>query len=104
VSEQNQKRHYSFYRYKIILDNPLPLPYNTPVIIYTDHARLRLKQRAIEESQILETVSKPDEVLKSFEKRSVARKRFSGKILEVVFTKQNNDLVIITAYFLKEAK
>jgi len=73
------------------------------VIIYTRHAKERLSQRKIPESFIEQTLSSPSsEIISSFGKRKIARKVFDKKILEVVFKEENNDMAVITAYWVME--
>jgi len=72
-------------------------------LIYTNHSKIRIKQRNLKIQQIEKTVIKPDKILPSFKGRSLAQKNFSGQILEVVFRKQENNIIIIIAYWLKEA-
>lgn len=69
-------------------------------IEFSDHAKARLLQRSIPEKaarSILETNSSS-----SYRGRLIYQATFGGKILEVVVTKEDNKLVIITAYFLEQ--
>ena len=70
--------------------------------IYTKHANLRIEQRNLSKAQIEQTVKNPDKILPSFRGRSLVQKDFSGKKLEVVYKKQNDTVIIITAYRLTE--
>lgn len=71
--------------------------------IYTKHSKVRIKQRNLKSQQIEETIIEPDKVTSSFRGRLIAQKNFSGQTLEVIFKKQGNNVIIITAYWLKEA-
>ena len=71
--------------------------------IYTKHSKVRIKQRNLKSQQIEETIIEPDKVTSSFKGRLITQKNFSGETLEVIFKKQGNNVIIITAYWLKEA-
>lgn len=70
--------------------------------IWTKHLNLRMKQREFSKKEIEETIINPDNKLSSFRKREIAQKNFKDKTLEVVFKKENDKIIIITAYWLKE--
>jgi hypothetical protein len=72
------------------------------VILYTKHAKLRIKQRELSTKQIEETIKGPDNILPSFKNRQLLRKDFSGKTLEIAIVKEESDIIILTAYWLKE--
>ncbi len=75
------------------------------MIIYTKHSETRLLQRNIEKKKIQKTILNPDKKITSFRKRWLARKKFADLELEVVFIPEDNDFIIITAYWLyKENK
>lgn len=69
--------------------------------IFTKHVGLRIEQRALDKELIKETLQKPDRVLSGLFGRNLAQKDFGSKTLEVVYVKENDDFIIITAYFLK---
>lgn len=72
-------------------------------IEFSEHAREQLKRRKIARKHALETI-RDGKTGKSFKARIVYRKEIKNKILEVVATKENRKLVIITAYYLYENK
>jgi len=57
-----------------------------------------VKQRKLSKNKIEKVILQPDKSLPSFKGRFVAQKNFSGNILEVVYKKENNHIVILTAY------
>jgi hypothetical protein len=59
-----------------------------------------MKQREFSKKQIEETIIKPDNKFLSFGKREIVQKNFKNKTLEVVFKKENDKIIIITAYWL----
>jgi hypothetical protein len=67
---------------------------------YTQHAKLRIRQRKISTTFIESALAAPDKTHLSFSKRIVARKSFNGKTLEIVYKKENATLIILTAYWL----
>lgn len=71
-------------------------------IIFSDHAKSQRIERKISKKFVLETVKNPQTRLKSFRNRTLLQKRFSDKILEVVTVIEDNNLVIITQYWLEE--
>lgn len=72
------------------------------VILYTKHAKPRIKQRELSPKQIAETIKRPDKILPSFKNRQLLRKDFSGKTLEIALVREKSDIIILTAYWLKE--
>jgi translation initiation factor IF-3 len=71
--------------------------------IYTKHAKLRINQRELSKKQIEGTVINSNKILYSFKGRLIAQRNFGTKTLEVIYKKLNGVIVIITAYYLKEA-
>lgn len=72
------------------------------MFVYTQHAKLRLQQRKINNAEIESAVLSPNEILPSFGNCRIARKRIEAETLEVVFKSKNEDIVIITAYWLQK--
>ncbi len=70
------------------------------LIIFSDHAKARLKQRHISEQFVLEAIKRPDSRKISSRNRRLYRRRYGDKILEVVVITEKADLIIITQYWL----
>lgn len=70
-------------------------------IVYTDHTKIRMKQRGITQEDIKLTLRSPDRIFPSFGGRKCARKIIRGETLEVVFVKENDEIVVITTYWLE---
>ena len=70
--------------------------------IYTKHANFRISQRELSKGKINATVAHPNKEVPGFKGRLIAQKNFGNKTLEVVYKKLNGEVVIITAYWLKE--
>lgn len=51
---------------------------------------------------IIEAVKRPEEVLQSFGGRKLRRRRFDGRILEVVTITGDSDITVVTQYWLDE--
>ena len=69
------------------------------MIILTAHAKEQMIKRKIIYVWVYETIKSPDIVKHNFHK-TYAIKRLNGKVLKVVYIKDNN-IKIITTYFLK---
>lgn len=72
------------------------------MFIYTKHANLRIKQRNLLLKQIEETLISPNKILSAFRGRQIAQKTFGRQVLEVVFKKEKDNIIILTAYWLEE--
>jgi hypothetical protein len=70
-------------------------------ITYTDHARMRMRQRDIAEKDTEMVLSSPNSAFSSFGGRKCLRKTIGDKTLEVVFVKENDQTVLVTAYWLE---
>ena len=67
----------------------------------TNHARLRMQQRGIEESSVASAIMDPDEIDDSFGKRKLVRKAIGENTLEVVYIEED-EIVVITVYWSEE--
>jgi hypothetical protein len=56
-----------------------------------------MKWRGISEHELNEVLSAPDEVIDSIRGRKKARKRISGRDIEIVFKEEDVRVVIVTA-------
>jgi hypothetical protein len=71
-------------------------------VIFSNHAKERLKQREIPSHKVVSTVRNSEKVLISFRARKLFRKRFGDKMLEVIAVEENSVFEVITAYYLEE--
>ncbi|KKR34100.1 MAG: hypothetical protein UT63_C0006G0018 [Candidatus Gottesmanbacteria bacterium GW2011_GWC2_39_8] len=71
-------------------------------IVFSDHAKEVNLKRKIQKKQITETIRKPDEIKESFRGREIRRRKYKGKILEVVIIKEEKTITVITQYYLGE--
>lgn len=65
---------------------------------FTHHAQYRMDERSIAVSNIKSALQNPDSVDSVSSSKFLARKNIGGKTLEVVYTKDKSEFVIITIY------
>ena len=70
------------------------------IIEFSEHALDAIKKRKIPKNEIIATVNHPEEIIKSYRGREMRRKKFHGKILEVVTVIEDGIMNIITLYYL----
>ena len=69
---------------------------------FSKHAIDQLKVRSrITKTMVLEVLKKPDNVSSSYRDRELYSRKYGKEVLEVVVTKEDNKLVVITQYFLE---
>ena len=69
-------------------------------IIFTNHAKYRTEERKIKFSDIKKSIINCDSRAKSFDENIVVKKVFDNYELEVVYKKNRNKIIVITAYYL----
>jgi len=69
-------------------------------IIFTDHAKERIKERHILISNIRKAVQSPTAHLWSYSPTIKIQKIINGKTLEVIYEQKGQIIIIITAYYL----
>ncbi len=65
-------------------------------IIFTRHAKRRMKWREIRESEIKETINSPDRVETALFGRKNAYKNIGDKLLKVTYVEESSKIVIIS--------
>ena len=65
-------------------------------IIYSDHAKKRLRQRGITELEVAHILNYPNYVKKSFENRKMAVGEINNRKVMVVFVEKENFIKVIT--------
>ena len=65
-------------------------------IIYSDHARKRMKQRGITELHVEQILQHPSYVKKSFEERKEAVGTVENRIVKVIFIETESYIKVIT--------
>jgi hypothetical protein len=71
-------------------------------IIFTAHAKVRIRQRNISEDEVKSAIANPDGACESFKDRTAVRKKSSQGTLEVIYKTSGTKIIIITCYWLKE--
>ena len=69
------------------------------MIIFTDHAKLKCKQRGIAQSLVTRTLKQPDAQRPSREDRRIAYKKFNKLFLKVVYRREGKDMVVVTQHW-----
>ncbi len=70
-------------------------------ISYTEHAKLRMKDRKILNSEVRDTILQPYFVAKSKLDRLIAVKRYGDKYLKVVYERSNDKIIVVTVYWTR---
>lgn len=65
-------------------------------IVYSDHAKKRMKQRGIEEWEIEHLIKYPSYIKKTFGERREAIGEIRNREVKIVFIKEENYIKIIT--------
>ena len=71
-------------------------------IILTKHAEERLKQRDIKLEQVKKALYEPNVILPAWGKKKRVMKDFGNKCLDVIYIENENNIILITAVWLKE--
>ncbi len=66
-------------------------------IIFTRHARQRMKWRRIEETEVIETIKSPERTEPSVFGRMNAYKSIGAKLLKVTYIEEGDNIVVISA-------
>ena len=69
------------------------------MIIFTKHAKDRMKERGILKRDIEKVLLNPDKIHRE-NHRIIASKTINKKILEVVYIIENSKKIILTCYYL----
>ena len=70
------------------------------MIIFTDHALKRMRERKILRAQVIETVEHPEIEIVEDDDIKLLRKKFGNKSLEVAIESGKNKIIVITLYWL----
>lgn len=74
------------------------------MIIFTEHALLKLKQRGIKKDLVLQTLKNPERTLLSRNNREIALKKIGKLYLKVVFRQEEKNIVVITQHWDSDIK
>jgi hypothetical protein len=70
-------------------------------IIYTEHAKARLKDRGISAVEVEETILQPYFTVPSRQGRFIAVKKYGDKYLKVISEKSNDKITVVTVYWTR---
>ena len=71
---------------------------------FTNHAEEKLSERDIDKEIVTTIIRNPDERLLGRDDTIIAQKEVGGKMLRVVFREEQNDYIVITAYFTEKKR
>lgn len=74
------------------------------MIIFSDHALLKLEQRKMEKELVITALKSPDLTKPSYGDRQIAYKRFGKLYLKVIYRKEGDNLIIITQHWTDKMK
>jgi hypothetical protein len=69
-------------------------------IIFTDHVKVRMKERKILKRDVLVTVENPNVTVLRKDGTTMFQKELEKGVLEIVCKKSHTTIVIITGYYL----
>jgi hypothetical protein len=72
------------------------------MIVFSSHSIQRNKIRKIPKKRIVETIKNPQEIINSYRGRTIYRRLYRAKILEVVIKPEHDKIVVVTQYYVKE--
>ena len=64
-------------------------------IIYTRHARLRMKQRNVTEKEVEDTLAAPDEIEAGDNGGDIAIRRYGSREVRIVFGEPEDDTYVV---------
>jgi len=70
--------------------------------IFSEHARHRMKLRRITEAEVGAALASPDITERSFGGRFIATKKMGRRLLKVVYTEIQLEILVITVYWIQE--
>lgn len=74
------------------------------LIIFSQHALVKLEQRKIIRRFVLETVKNPELIRPSYSLRDELYKKFGKYYLKVVVKRYNNRIIVLTMHWVAKTK
>lgn len=74
------------------------------MILFSKHAEYRLHERQITKQAVKATIVRPDYSLPTRFERTIVMQVIDGRNLKVVFVNENNDILVLTAYWTQRVK
>ena len=72
------------------------------MIVFTEHALMKLAQRNIARERVIETLMHPDRRTESYGNRRVCFKKFGKLYLKIIYRTENNDAIVITEHWVEK--
>jgi len=69
-------------------------------VVFSKHAELKITQRKLSRQKVLETVARPDRVIRSRGGREILFKKFKKNHLQVIIMRENTTVIVITAHWV----
>jgi len=69
-------------------------------ILYSSHAKKRLRERGIKEEDVIETIEFPEYTIRRSNNEIEAYKKIKGRMLKVVYFQKERYIKIITLYYV----
>jgi len=69
------------------------------MIIFTKHARDRMRERRILKSEAKKVILNPDKIQRE-NRRVIVSKRINKESLEIVYVTENSKKIILTCYYI----
>ena len=73
-------------------------------IVFTKHAKIKLRHRRVEKKLVENALSSPDFFRPSYGNREVAYKKVGRSYLAVVFRRENGSYIVITEHWVAKLK
>lgn len=74
------------------------------MIIFTNHALLKLKQRGISKEAVIKALKSPDYKFPSYSGRIIVYKKFDKLYLKVVYKMEGENIIVITQHWEEKPK
>ena len=74
------------------------------MIIFSQHALLKLEQRNISKLFVTRTLESPDYKFDSYKKRGIAYKKFGELYLKVIYKREGINIIVITQHWEEKPK
>jgi len=74
------------------------------MIIFTNHALLKLSQRKISKIAVIKTLEYPDYKSPSYSDRMIAYKKFDKMYLKVIYKIEKDNIIVITQHWIEKPK
>ncbi|PIS39438.1 MAG: hypothetical protein COT33_01950 [Candidatus Nealsonbacteria bacterium CG08_land_8_20_14_0_20_38_20] len=74
------------------------------MIIFTNHALLKLRQRGISPEVVRKTLKSPDYTIPSYSERIIVYKKFDRLYLKVVYKVEEDNIIVITQHWEEKPK